>query len=410
MADDITTSSSFRRITIPPNDTGYVSIFTAAWPDPIRGARATRGGAGSIDSTGSIRFPCSLRRGAARCGRESSQIENVAAILDRVKTTYNVDEDQVFLYGVSDGGTGAYYHAMRAPTIWAAFFPFIGHPSVLSNPATGVEGEMFESNLAGKAIYIVNGETDRLYSAARVLPYVEAFRQEGATVVFRARPGGHNTRWWNGESHRMEAFMNEHPRDPLPDRLAWATEDGKRFGRLHWLLIDALADGPPAGGLFTHDASFGRVVVERDGNLFNVTAHGVERYRLLLSPDDVDFAEPVKVVTNDAVSFEGPVETIVETLVTWAARDNDRKVISSSRPAAPIVATSPQASTCRMATLLWGVIPVVVEPNELDDPQALARCLARELGFGVEGQKLLLVRGFGTDPSRDTPSVAVVTI
>ena len=85
-------------------------------------------------------------------------------------------------------------------------------------------------------------------------------------------------------------------------------------------------------------------------------------------------------------------------------------VMSSSRPAAPIVATSPQASTCRIATLLWGVIPVVVEPNELDDPLALARSLARELGFGVEGQKLLLVRGFGNDPSRDAPSVAVVTI
>ena len=87
-------------------------------------------------------------------------------------------------------------------------------------------------------------------------------------------------------------------------------------------------------------------------------------------------------------------------------------VMSSSRPAAPIVATSPQASTCRMATLLWGVIPVVVEPNELDDPQALARSLARELGFGVEGQKLLLVPlcAFGTDPSGDAPSVAVVTI
>ena len=100
----------------------------------------------------------------------------------------------------------------------------------------------------------------------------------------------------------------------------------------------------------------------------------------------------------------------VRTILVISRSGRTAAVISSSRPAAPIVATSPQASTCRMATLLWRVIPVVVEPNELDDPQALACCLARELGFGVEGQKLLLVRGFGTDPSRDTPSVAVVTI
>ena len=63
-----------------------------------------------------------------------------------------------------------------------------------------------------------------------------------------------------------------------------------------------------------------------------------------------------------------------------------------------------------MAGLLWGVLPVVVNPKALDDPRKLARRIARELGFGAEGQKLLVVRGFGTDPLRDTPSVTVVTI
>ena len=103
-------------------------------------------------------------------------------------------------------------------------------------------------------------------------------------------------------------------------------------------------------------------------------------------------------------------DLLVRTILVISRSGRTAAVMSSSRPAAPVVATSPEASTCRMATLLWGVIPVVVEPNELDDPQALARNLARELGFGVEGQKLLLVRGFRTDPRRDTPSVAVVTI
>jgi len=59
-------------------------------------------------------------------------------------------------------------------------------------------------------VYATDVETGRLDwsrkgSGGSVLPYVEAFRQEGAMVVFRARPGGHNTRWWNGERRRMEA-------------------------------------------------------------------------------------------------------------------------------------------------------------------------------------------------------------
>ena len=100
----------------------------------------------------------------------------------------------------------------------------------------------------------------------------------------------------------------------------------------------------------------------------------------------------------------------VRTILVISRSGRTAAVMSSSRPAAPIVVTSPRASTCRLATLLWGVIPVVVESNELGDTQALARRLASELGFGVEGQKLLVVRGFSTDPARDTPTIAVVTI
>ena len=85
-------------------------------------------------------------------------------------------------------------------------------------------------------------------------------------------------------------------------------------------------------------------------------------------------------------------------------------VTSASRPGAPIIALSPDPVTCRRATLLWGVIPVTVDTSELDDPRPLARRLASELGFGVGGQKLLVVRGFGTNPSSDMPGVTVVSI
>src|SRR5438067_12549071 len=40
------------------------------------------------------------------------QVENLRAILDILKRTYNVDENRVVLSGVSDGGTGVYFAAM----------------------------------------------------------------------------------------------------------------------------------------------------------------------------------------------------------------------------------------------------------------------------------------------------------
>ena len=42
-----------------------------------------------------------------------------------------------------------------------------------------------------------------------------------------------------------EAFVHgHHPRCPLPDTLTWETADPHRFGRAHWLQIDAI--GPTA--------------------------------------------------------------------------------------------------------------------------------------------------------------------
>jgi pyruvate kinase len=81
------------------------------------------------------------------------------------------------------------------------------------------------------------------------------------------------------------------------------------------------------------------------------------------------------------------------------------QVMSASRPGAPIIATSPDSGTCLKTALLWGIIPRMVEENEFSCPEDLARRLARDLGLGVEGQTVLLVRGFGNDPS-----LAVVTI
>jgi predicted esterase len=248
---------------------------------------------------------------------QSSQIENLAAILQRLKSRYNVDENRVYLFGVSDGGTGAYYHAFKAPTIWAAFFVFLGNPGVLENPATGVDGLRFLPNLVNRPFFIVNAEKDELYPVNRVRPYIEDIQKAGVELVFRIEPGGHNTRWWNSAQPEIDAFMESHVRKPLPDRLIWETERTDRFARLHWLVIEQLKPG----------AVSGRVELVREGNHIEVKTTGVSGYRLLLSADQFDFAQPINVVTNGAPSFRGSVEPSRETLLEWAARDDDRSTL-----------------------------------------------------------------------------------
>jgi predicted esterase len=260
---------------------------------------------------------------------QSSQIENLKAILDRILREYNVDENRVYLFGVSDGGTGVYYHAARAPTPWAAMFPFIGHPGVLENPGTGVDGELFLENLINRALFVVNGEKDELYPVSRVKPYIDTFERAGVELVFRTHPGGHNTRWWNGEQEAIDAFVASHLRDPLPDRLTWETERTDRFNRIHWLVIEELEEG----------ALSGKISLVKNDNRVEVQAKGVARYLLLISPRQFDLSRPIEVSTNGTSSYSGKVDANAATLLRWTARDNDRTMLFAAE--VPIAVSKP---------------------------------------------------------------------
>ena len=183
-----------------------------------------------------------------------SQIENLAGLLNDLKRTYNINENRVYLMGVSDGATGAYYHAFKATTPWAGFLTFIGHPAVLANPSTGVDGEMHVANLRGKPLFVVNGARDRLYPAAVVEPYVRLFAEAGIEVEFRPQPdAGHDLSWWEAEAGHVEAFIAATRREPLPDALTWETETTREFNRAHWLVVDELGAVEGESGLEAFD-------------------------------------------------------------------------------------------------------------------------------------------------------------
>ena len=90
------------------------------------------------------------------------QIQNLNAIIDSLKRTYNIDENRVVLSGVSDGATGTYFIAMRDTTPFASFLPLNGYIMVLANDEID-DGRIFPNNLRNKPLFVVNGGKDRLY-------------------------------------------------------------------------------------------------------------------------------------------------------------------------------------------------------------------------------------------------------
>jgi hypothetical protein len=245
--------------------------------------------------------------------------------------------------GISDGGTGVYFLAMRDPNPWSACLPLNGHPLVLANREARIEGNLYLGNLSSCPLYIVNGDRDPLYPAEGVVPVINAMIRAGVTPIFRVKENArHDTSWWPEERASYEAFVHDHPRAAHPERLSWETDRTDRFNRLRWVVIDKLGirssdqaledmnvfnpSSPNKVLVFPRRrvVPTGRIDIERHGNAFEARTRGISDFTLLLSPDVVDVGKPVQVTVNGKPAFSGVVQKDVSTLLTWAARDNDR--------------------------------------------------------------------------------------
>ena len=267
------------------------------------------------------------------------QVASLRAILEDIKRDYNVDENRVFLSGVSDGATGLYYIATHDTTPYAAFLPLNGYYLVLRSPDLALRSPVFLNNLRNKPFFIVNGGRDPLYPVNIVEPSIAHLNQGGVRITYLPQPdAGHDTSWWPTVKEPFERFTRAHPRVPLPDTFTWEVSDAKTWNRAHWLVIDALGSTPSdaqdlpdlnvSGNapIFRNSRS-GRVDLSRAGNTVAMRTRGVKGLTLLLSPDQFDFDKDVKVVVNGRTMFEGRVEKSVTILQKWAARDNDRTML-----------------------------------------------------------------------------------
>jgi poly(3-hydroxybutyrate) depolymerase len=221
------------------------------------------------------------------------QLENLRTILDSVKRTYNVDENRVVLSGVSDGGTGTYYVAMRDTTPFASFLPLNGAVAVLRSSSVNIDGEMFPNNFLNKPFLIVNGGRDPLYPTTLVEPYIQQMVKGGVSVKYLPQPDAvHNTAWWPEVKETYETFVREHPRTPMPDTITWESDLTAGTNRAHWLVIDRLAKPRPET---VHLTDLNEIVTEPEAN-FGIRATGTRVTSVVsgsnadsfgIEPDDV---------------------------------------------------------------------------------------------------------------------------
>jgi pyruvate kinase len=86
------------------------------------------------------------------------------------------------------------------------------------------------------------------------------------------------------------------------------------------------------------------------------------------------------------------------------------RLISSARPAAPVLALTSSETLCRRLQLLWGVAPEMASPVELEAPAPLARAVVQRLGLATPGQHILLVWDASPERSGLAPTVSILSV
>jgi predicted esterase len=165
---------------------------------------------------------------------------NVLAQVNYAKRRYNVDPDRIFLWGFSDGGSGAYWMAMNRPTAWAGFIAYSGN--LLT--ASGGPYQIYPANMSNRPVLAANGGRDPspYYNGWYMKEWIDQLRQGGVSIDWKSFPqAGHDTRYLTDDRPRFDKFVLNTRRATKPSQVAWETSNAET-GRCDWLRIDQIKD------------------------------------------------------------------------------------------------------------------------------------------------------------------------
>ncbi len=127
-------------------------------------------------------FPCLVMMPQCRWDTFwAAKVESLLQFIEQIKTHFDVDEDRVYLTGMSMGGFGTWYTAMAAPELFAAIAPVCGG------------GMAWNAGVLKMPVWVFHGAVDPDVNVRNSDEMVEGLKKHGANVRYTRLDGvGHN--------------------------------------------------------------------------------------------------------------------------------------------------------------------------------------------------------------------------
>lgn len=164
--------------------------------------------------------------------------KDVYDVLADVKRRFRIDEDRVYLTGLSMGGGGTLWLALTRPGIWAAIAPVC--------PAAPEGSEDLAPNLLNVPVHLFHGDQDPAVPVAVSRAWHKRLLGLGSPVEYVEYPGVKHNSWDNAyKDGAIFDWFAKYKRDRYPDRVRFVTRAYK-YNHAYWVTIDRLVPGEPA--------------------------------------------------------------------------------------------------------------------------------------------------------------------
>jgi pimeloyl-ACP methyl ester carboxylesterase len=199
-----------------------------------------------------------LARGTA--GYQGIPEQDVYEMIDDLKSRFLIDEDRIYLTGLSMGGGGTLWLGLTRPDIWAAIAPVCPAPPPGTLELAGNAGNL--------PVHLFIGDKDFLFQTAQ--EWKGKLESSALHFDYVEYPGvGHNSWEWAFKDGFIFEWFSQFKRDLFPEQVKFSTM-WFRYNKAYWVKIDDLVPGEMA----SVDARF------TGANMIEVTTSGVPAFTL----------------------------------------------------------------------------------------------------------------------------------
>lgn len=262
--------------------------------------------------------------------------------LREMKRRFNIDEDRIFLSGISKGAHCSWDVGLRYPHLFAGIVPECGRLYNHGLPLT--PGFDYLENALNLSVFHLQGKQDHAPMVEAVREGCRLLKEKGGDVTYlEMEDRGHTAS--PDKYPDVLKWMGERTRERLPDRTIAVCHDVE-YGRRAWSEITkfdtgvAKENGPlhlkrnypkgiPEKVLKENEKrvfdSAAYLKVERTvDNKVTVVARNIKTFKLFISEEMFDLENPIRVIVNSKPVYDKPVKPSVETLLRRFRQDRDR--------------------------------------------------------------------------------------